>query len=362
MFTNIYVGKHAPLTSFYSVSAVRWREGAVPLDTTSVILLASGFFVAFVVTCLMIPVFASFFRRRGIVGVDVHKRSKPRIPEMCGVSIVVGIWAAGLALSWWFDGDIQEVLAFVGTVLIAGIVGVIDDLKPLNPKLKPVLTALAAIPILLLGTYSPHLVFPLIGAARLTILYMLIIPFAIAVPANAANMLDVFNGAMSGTFIVISATLALVFVLVGNSTAASLSLMLTGALVAFYLFNRYPARVFCGDSGSLAVGAAVGALAVIGRAEVIAIVVLVPCIMNAFYGLASIGRLYERREIKARPVRVREDGLLEATEEKNAPVTLTRLILAEGPLSEKQIVNTMTLLTTVASVFAVLTFLILRGV
>jgi UDP-N-acetylglucosamine--dolichyl-phosphate N-acetylglucosaminephosphotransferase len=229
----------------------------------------------------------------------------------------------------------------------------------LSPKLKPALTALAAVPILLLGTYDPHPVFPVLGAFRLTILYPALVLFAIAVPANAVNMLDVLNGSMSGTLTIISFTLAVVLAFSEKMTATGLALALFGSLLAFYVFNRYPARVFGGDAGSLAAGAAVGALAVIGRIELVAIVALTPYIMNAFYGLASIGRLYERREIKPRPVRLRGNGLLEATTDRHAPVTLTRLILAEGPMSEQRIVRIMQLLTALSSVLAVLAFLLI---
>jgi UDP-N-acetylglucosamine--dolichyl-phosphate N-acetylglucosaminephosphotransferase len=159
---------------------------------------------------------------------------------------------------------------------------------------------------------------------------------------------------------IISLTLAAVLAVSGKTAAMGLALVLFGSLVAFYLFNRYPARVFGGDAGSLAVGAAVGALAVIGRIELVTIVALVPYIMNAFYGLASVGRLYERREIKPRPVRVRGDGKLEATTERLAPVTLTRLILAEGPMSEREIVRVMQLLTILSCVMAVLAFLLVE--
>jgi UDP-N-acetylglucosamine--dolichyl-phosphate N-acetylglucosaminephosphotransferase len=135
-----------------------------------------------------------------------------------------------------------------------------------------------------------------------------------------------------------------------------LAFALFGSLLAFYLFNRYPARVFGGDTGSLALGAAVGALAVIGRIELVTVVALVPYIMNAFYGLASVGRLYERREVQPRPVRLRSDGMLEATAERRAPVTLTRLILAEGPMFERDIVRVMELLTILSCALAVLAF------
>ena len=314
---------------------------------------------AFVVTYLATPPLASWLKHRGIVGIDVHKLDRPKIPEMCGLSIIAGLTAGTLSLEL-LGGLSPDIVAFLATVLIAGAIGTIDDLRPLNPKLKPALTALAAIPILLLGTYNPHPVFPLIGAFRLTILYPILIFFAIAVPANAVNMLDVFNGSMSGTLTIVSLTLAAVLAVSGKTTAMGLALALFGSLFAFYLFNRHPARVFGGDTGSLAAGAAVGALAVIGRIELVAIVALVPYIMNAFYGLASIGRLYERREIKPRPVRLRSDGMLEATTDRHAPVTLTRLILAEGPMPERQIVRVMQLLTVLSSAMAVLAFLLLE--
>ncbi|HXZ98209.1 MAG TPA: hypothetical protein VED24_02455 [Candidatus Acidoferrum sp.] len=311
--------------------------------------------VAFAVTYVTIPPLASWLKHRDIVGIDIHKLERPKIPTMCGLSIIIGL-TAGLFSLELLDGPSADIIAFLGTVVIAGMIGVVDDLRPLSSTLKPVLTALAAVPILLLGTFDPHPILPLIGALRLTILYPALIVCAIPVTANAVNMLDVFNGSLSGTLMIISLTLAAVLAVSGKTTAMGLAFALFGSLLAFYLFNRYPARVFGGDTGSLAVGAAVGALAVIGRVEVVTVVALVPYIMNAFYGLASIGRLYERREIKPRPVRLRSDGMLEATAERRAPVTLTRLILAEGPMFERQIVRIMQLLTILSCALAVLAF------
>jgi len=316
------------------------------------------FVVAFLATYAAIPPSASLMKRRGIFGTDAHKLDSAKIPEMCGVSVIVGLCVAGLVSAGLLADHFREIAAFLGTLLIAGAIGAIDDLRPLSSKLKPVLTGLAALPILLLGTYDPKPFLPLVGTARLTILYPLLVPIAIAVSANAVNMLDVFNGSMSGTLTIVSLALALVLALSGNSTATSLALALAGSLLAFYLFNRYPARVFWGDIGTLAVGAAVGALSVIGRIEVVTIVALAPYIMNAFYGLASIGRLYERRQVKSRPVRLRKDGALEATADKNAPVTIARLILAEGPMREQQIVHLLMMMTALSSTLAVLTFFI----
>jgi UDP-N-acetylmuramyl pentapeptide phosphotransferase/UDP-N-acetylglucosamine-1-phosphate transferase len=104
------------------------------------------------------------------------------------------------------------------------------------------------------------------------------------------------------------------------------------------------------------VGAALGSLAILGRIEVVMVVALIPYIMNAFYGLASVGRLYERREIHQRPTILLENGNLQASSEGNAPITLARLILAAGPLGEQKIVRRMIILAAVSSVLAILTF------
>jgi UDP-N-acetylglucosamine--dolichyl-phosphate N-acetylglucosaminephosphotransferase len=169
-------------------------------------------------------------------------------------------------------------------------------------------------------------------------------------------MMDVMNGAMPGTVSIVTIAIAAILLFSGNTGTAALAVGLLAALLAFYYFNRYPAKVFDGDTGSLAVGAALGALAILGRIEVVVVVALIPHIMNAFYGLASVGRLYERREINQRPTKLLKNGNLQANAEKTAPITLTRLILASGPLGERKIVQAMIILTIISSILAVLTY------
>ena len=251
-------------------------------------------------------------------------------------------------------------MAWLGVLLIAGVIGVIDDRHPLGPKTKPLLTAVACVPILLLGTYVPYPKLPFIGEARLTIVYPLLIPLAIAVTSNAVNMMDVMNGAMPGTVAIITTMLTVILIIAGEWNVAPLSAGLLAAMLALLYFNRFPARVFSGDTGSLAVGAALGGLAILGRVEVVVVVALMPQIMNAFYGLSSVGRLYERRQIRQRPTKLLENGNLAATTEKNAPITLARLILAAGPSTEQDVVRGMMLLTVLSSILAVLTYWMTR--
>ena len=251
---------------------------------------------------------------------------------------------------------LAETAAFIGVVLIAGIIGIVDDLRPLGARIKPLLTAISCVPILILQTYNPYPVIPLLGPVRLTLVYPVLIPIAIAVTSNAVNMMDVMNGSMPGTVSIISLAITGILFVSGATAPASLAAGLLAAMLAFYYFNRYPAKVFSGDTGSLGVGAALGALSILGRIEAVMIVALIPQIMNAFYGLASVKGLRERREIRERPTKLLDNGKLEASSDKRAPITLARLILATGPLGEKEIVRGMMFLTAVSSVLAALTY------
>jgi len=320
------------------------------------------FIITFVATFIATPAVAKLMKRRGITGEDVHKLSKTKIPEMCGLAILFGLAIGIITYAALRPSAAREAIAFLGTVLIAGGIGVIDDLRPLGARLKPLLTAIACLPILILGTYVPDPVIPLIGPVRLTLVYPILIPIAIAITSNGINMMDIMNGSMPGTVAIIAAAATAVLLISGDLQTASLAAGLLAAMLAFYYFNRFPSRVFDGVTGSLAVGAALGALAILGRIETVMIVAMIPHIMNAFYGLASVGGLRERREIHQRPIRLLDNGLLKASTEKGAPVTVARLILAEGPLGERDIVKGMMILTAVSSCLALLTYWIMVAV
>jgi UDP-N-acetylglucosamine--dolichyl-phosphate N-acetylglucosaminephosphotransferase len=259
--------------------------------------------------------------------------------------------------------------------LLAGLIGIIDDVKTLGPKVKPVLTAIACLPVLLyswglifLGAspplptaYNPRPNLPFLGQTQLSIVYPVLVPFAIAIPANAINMIDIFNGVMPLTSILMFVALLIVSLYLmiigvpGAELGVLFSCVMIGVLIAYYYFNKYPARTFAGDTGSLIVGAALGATAIMGRVEIVAIIALFPAIMNAFYSLVSIGGLLERRQMKMRPTVFQADGTLADSKNSEAPFTLTRLILARGPLTEQRIILSLATLTLASSVLAILT-------
>ncbi len=319
------------------------------------ILLAVLFFISFGSCFILTPSIARLSNKLGKVGVDAHKRSKPLIPDMCGIAVWAALGIGSVAVALLDASNAKNSAGFFLCASLAALIGMWDDFRSLGPVVKPLLTAFAAVPILLLGTYTPYPRIPFLGAARVTIVYPLLVIIAIAVLANAINMMNPFNGAMSGTCSISSFTMIICFMITGQIQDALLASVLLGALLAFHYYNRYPARVFSGNVGDLCVGAALGALSIIGRIEVPMIIAMIPHICNAFYFLSSVGGLKERRQVKARPTKLLDDERLDATEDRDAPITLSRLILARGPLEEFNVVKVMIVMTTVSSFLAIFT-------
>jgi UDP-N-acetylglucosamine--dolichyl-phosphate N-acetylglucosaminephosphotransferase len=104
-----------------------------------------------------------------------------------------------------------------------------------------------------------------------------------------------------------------------------------------------------------------GTIAIVGQVEIIAAVALLPAVINSFLFLASMKRIVEHREIKGKPVEHTEDFKLKATNDKTAPITLVRLILGNGPLSEKQVGFQIFKLAIFSGILAIVTA-ILMGV
>ncbi|MDH5769996.1 MAG: hypothetical protein OEZ25_01730 [Candidatus Bathyarchaeota archaeon] len=313
------------------------------------------FLVSALTTLFFTPMVADKMRKRGMVGVDVHKQSKPEVPEMCGIGILVGLVVSILVSLTFLQKYVVDFLTFLSVVLSSGLIGAVDDLKRLGPRIKPLLTAFASLPILLMGAYDARPVLPLVGRIRLTVVYPLLIPFAIAVPSNAVNMMDPLNGVMSGTSSIVVFVLTVSAAILGHWNAVILGAGLLGSLLAFYHYNRFPSRVFPGNVGTLAVGSAIGALVVIGHVEAIGVVAMMPHIMNGFYFLASVGGLYERKQMPVRPIRALSDGRLAANSNPSSPLTLTRTILALGPMKEEEVIRYFFILTAFSGLLAFLT-------
>jgi len=316
----------------------------------AIIVSSIAFFSVFVIT----PILIKALEKRNSVVKDYHRKGGAMVARPGGPSIIIGILISGIVLYAFFPK--MEIVAILITTALAFFVGLVDDKKVMGGWFKPLALAATAIPILLLGVYDSDLSFPLFGDVKIPLLYIGVVVIMISITGNTINSIDVLNGVASGFMVIAGSALTISLIILQNYEVAIASLMLVFTSLAFYKYHKFPSKIFPGDSGALTLGAMYGAIAIVGQVEVVAAIALGPAIINSFLFLSSMKRIVEHREIKAKPVSLTEDFKLKATSDKDASVTLVRLILAGGrPLTEKEIGYVIFKLTIFSGILAIIT-------
>ena len=311
--------------------------------------------IAFLINLTLMPKFINFLKFRGKVVDDNHKPNKPKVPRPAGPILLLSILAGELIL-FFITGNL-EIISILLTTSIAFIIGIIDDFKIMPGWFKPGALILASIPLIVFQVYDNELNV-IFGSVYIPILYIPLILISIPLAGNTVNSIDVFNGVATGFLIISMFPVIISTFLFGDLEILMFELPFLTALLGFYFFHKYPSRIFPGDSGTLLMGAMYGALAIASKSEIIAIIALLPAIMNSFLFLSSVRKIVEHREVKSRPTILNEDYTLQASNDKNAPITLVRLILLDGKLSEKEIVNKIYKLAIFSTSLAIITILI----
>ena len=303
----------------------------IELIIPTIIACLFAFFIVFFIT----PMIIKILEKKNFVVKDVNKKGNVMIPRPGGLSIILGIIVSELIFYVFLQ--LNEILAIIITTTLAFFIGYVDDRKTMGGWFKPLMLAIAALPIIFIGAYDSNLTFPLFGDVQIPLLYFGLIIFMIPITGNTINSIDVLNGVASGFMVIASFTLSICLFILQNYEIAVISLPLGFVSLAFYKYHKIPSKIFPGDSGALAFGAMYGSIAIVGGVEIIAAIILLPAIINSFLFLSSVKRIVEHRQIRGKPVEHSDDFKLKATKDQTAPVTLVRLILTHGPLSEKQV-------------------------
>ena len=314
--------------------------------------------VAFFTVFFTTPYLIKFLQKRNLAVKDVNKKDHVMIVRPGGPSIIAGIMVSEFVLYGFLQ--MNEILAIITTSFIAFLIGYVDDRKVMGGWFKPLALIFAAVPIIFFGAYDSNLSFPLFGTVQIPALYLGLIIFMIPITGNTINSIDVLNGVASGFMIIASFSLSIALFILQNYEMAIVSLPLGFVALAFYKYHKIPSKIFPGDSGALALGGMYGAIAIIGHVEIIAAIALLPAVINSFLFLSSMKRIVEHRQIKGKPVEHTEDFKLKATKDKTAPITLVRLILAAGPLSEKQVGYAIFKLAIFSGILAIITAFMTR--
>ncbi len=244
---------------------------------------ALAFGVALVLGPLLLPVlrrlkFGQSIREEGPKG----HYAKAGTPTMGGVLILAALTISSL----FFAGGSRELWLVLFITAGHGVIGFLDDyikvalkrslgLKARQKLVGQILLAavLAYTAIVFFGR-GTELWIPLVGSqVDLGLFYYFLIFLVLVGTTNAVNLTDGLDGLAAGTGTIASLTYACIAFYFGHTALAVFCMALAGACLGFLRYNIHPARVFMGDTGSLAIGGALASVAVMTKTELLLVIV-----------------------------------------------------------------------------------------
>jgi phospho-N-acetylmuramoyl-pentapeptide-transferase len=248
--------------------------------------------IAFLITVLLSPIFIPFLRRLKFgqsirdEGPESHQK-KSGTPTMGGIMIILSILITSLIMAWRVNGSIGYEMGLLLFILVGyGLVGFLDDFIKVAMKrnlgltssqklIGQILIALIFFFVLYMHDFSTYIQIPGTNIQwDLGWFYAVLIIFMLVGSSNAVNLTDGLDGLLAGTAtIAFGAYAVLAWYGMPQNEIAIFSLAVVGALLGFLVFNAHPAKVFMGDTGSLALGGAIAAVAILTKMEILLVII-----------------------------------------------------------------------------------------
>ena len=242
--------------------------------------------VAYFLTVLMLPrlikylhelKFGQAIREEGPQS-HMHKKGTP---TMGGISFIIAIVISLIVAMLLDSSNIQYYILFIYTTISFSIIGYIDDMlivvkkknDGLAPRKKLMLQILFSVIFYILVTFIykdvNYIHIPVFDYnLNISYFYIIFLVFWQTGFSNAVNLTDGLDGLATSVTIITTSTFALLAYKENNFPVLVFCLTIVGSLIGFLLFNRNPAKIFMGDTGSLALGGILAAISVILHKEV----------------------------------------------------------------------------------------------
>jgi len=299
----------------------------------------------------------------GLIWEDMNKPGHPKNVAGSGGVIVVISFILGvliyIAIKTFIlktNTTTLEIFALLLTILIALFIGFIDDIfgwthGGLSKKSRIITVFFAAIPLMVINAGISEM-----WGVHLGLIYpLLFIPIGIIGATTTYNFLAGYNGLETSQGIIILSALGIVTWINGNSWLGLVCIIMVASLIAFFLFNKYPAEVFPGDGLTYSIGALIATVAILGNIEKIAIFFFIPYILETILK----GRGNFKKYSFAKP---NKDGSLENKYDKfygleHIAIHVIKKIKKTGKVYEREVVLAINLF----QIFIILLGLVLFG-
>ena len=215
-------------------------------------------------------------------GPKSHQK-KSGTPTMGGIFLIAGIVAGTLIVAEWNAEIFLALFILLGHFILGFVDDYIKVVRKHNQGLLARYKLLGQIIIVvvtvfvaneLLTDFKPTIWLPIVDvtldAGKLYLPFMLIVMVG---ASNAVNLTDGLDGLASGCMAIAASCYAVICILTGHEELAIFCAATVGACVGFLKFNFHPAKVFMGDTGSLALGGAFAAVGILTHTEVLLAIV-----------------------------------------------------------------------------------------
>ena len=209
-------------------------------------------------------------------------QAKSGTPTMGGIMIILGIVLGTLAGAPWSAEILLALFITLGHFALGFLDDYIKVVKKRNLGLKAKQKLLGQIVIALVTIYigtrelgiDTSIWLPVANAnVDIGFGYYLLVLFVLVGTSNAVNLTDGLDGLASGTMAVAASCYGVVCALTGHSDLVAFCVAIVAACLAFLRFNAHPAKVFMGDTGSLALGGALAAVGILTHTEILLVVI-----------------------------------------------------------------------------------------
>ena len=257
------------------------------LLTKSILAAMLGFISAVVLGFILIPILKKMHAGQRISSyVSNRHQAKEGTPTLGGLIFILPTLLVVFGLLVTGKMELTEDLKIVLFVFISyAFIGFLDDFLSLKRGKNEGLTTFQKLFMqLIVALIVFYLYIQNGGQTRLVVstlginiemkwLYGIFILFILGGSSNAVNLTDGLDGLAGGLSAISFIAFSLISLMVGYTDMGIFALILTGALVGFLFYNAYPAKVFMGDTGSLALGAVMGIIAILTHREVTLLIV-----------------------------------------------------------------------------------------
>lgn len=201
---------------------------------------------------------------------------KAGTPTMGGIIIVLPALIGAVISLIMNQSTTLPAFIVLLTFALFTFIGFKDDFSKINKKTNKGLSAwqklllqivIAAIPAFYCAHTGAKIISFLNFNFDLGVFYPIFAIFVIIGTSNAVNLTDGLDGLASGLSVLTLSAITLICALLGRPDLAIISAAVAGSSLGFLYFNKHPAQIFMGDTGSLALGGVIGTLAVIGKFE-----------------------------------------------------------------------------------------------